>query len=323
MKISIAMATYNGEAYLQEQLDSFIRQTRQPDQLVVSDDGSTDGTLEILETFCSVAPFEVRILKNQENLGYAGNFNRALQETSGQLVFLSDQDDVWFPEKIKIMVQMADANIDDKVFMNDCELTDEQLNSLNITKLDQIQAGGFDDSTFIIGCCAMIRRDFLELILPVPEGLSAHDRWVVGLANDLGLRQINSDVLQYYRRHGSNQSEAITNNTVRLSPYVIWKAIKSGKNESSPDAKVITALKQYDILISSSECLKSKFPQMFQFKLNKMIEEKRAQRDIMKIRLSTRNQNLIKRFFGIFRLLVSGKYRYFSGIRSALRDLVG
>ena len=101
LRISIAMSTYNGGKYLQEQLDSFLAQTSLPDELVITDDCSTDNTLEIIQAFAAMAPFEVRWEQNEKNLGYTGNFNQALMKTTGDLVFLSDQDDVWFPEKTR------------------------------------------------------------------------------------------------------------------------------------------------------------------------------------------------------------------------------
>lgn len=100
MKISIAMATYNGAKYLQEQLDSFVTQTRQPDELVVCDDGSSDATVEILRHFAAGAPFAVEIHENEVNLSHAKNFEKALSLCGGDVIFFSDQDEVWFPEKV-------------------------------------------------------------------------------------------------------------------------------------------------------------------------------------------------------------------------------
>ena len=93
MRVTIALATYNGERYLQEQLDSFLAQTRLPDELIVVDDKSTDGTLNILRQFADSAPFSVRWFQNDNNLGYCGNFNQVLLRVDSDIVFLSDQDD--------------------------------------------------------------------------------------------------------------------------------------------------------------------------------------------------------------------------------------
>ena len=119
LKISIAMATYNGAAYLQEQLDSFLAQTRLPDEVVITDDCSTDETLEIIKGFEESAPFNVHWEQNEHNLGYTGNFNKALIKTTGDLVFLSDQDDVWFRDKLEQVERYAAEHPAALVLMND------------------------------------------------------------------------------------------------------------------------------------------------------------------------------------------------------------
>src|SRR6516164_2136009 len=93
--ISVAMATYNGERFLEEQLNCLTRQMLLPFELVVCDDGSTDGTLDILHRFAQSAPFPVWIYENQTKLGFGFNFLQAIGRSTGELVALSDQDDVW------------------------------------------------------------------------------------------------------------------------------------------------------------------------------------------------------------------------------------
>src|ERR1700721_1466926 len=95
MSVSIAMTTYNGEAHLQEQLDSLAEQRLLPAELVIGDDGSTDDTLNILERFAGAAPFPVRIHKNPKRLGYRANFLNVARRCTSQLISFCDQDDVW------------------------------------------------------------------------------------------------------------------------------------------------------------------------------------------------------------------------------------
>src|SRR5918996_5112957 len=102
--VSVALCTYQGEKYLQEQLDSIAGQLRPPNEVVVCDDGSTDGTLGILDRFRSRAPFPVRVYVNEKQLGPTKNFERAIAHCEGALIFLSDQDDVWHPEKLSTLV---------------------------------------------------------------------------------------------------------------------------------------------------------------------------------------------------------------------------
>lgn len=211
MKISIAMATYNGEDYILEQLESFINQTRKPHELVITDDCSRDKTVDILKEFKQKAPFEVKIYSNKINLGYTQNFNKALQLCSGDLVFLSDQDDVWFENKIEYMVSLSKQFPDKMVFMCDTEFTDAKLKPMNITKQFQIKSLGSNMSRFVTGCCIAVKRDFLNQILPIPKEFKGHDNWIVNIADKLNLRHVDSAVCQYYRRHGENESMAISN----------------------------------------------------------------------------------------------------------------
>jgi len=106
-KISIAMAVYNGDRFIGEQLESFVRQTRLPDELVVSDNASTDRTVEIVRDFARRAPFKVRLVINDRNLGAAKNFERAITECTGDVIFLSDCDDVWYLNKVSVMGQAS------------------------------------------------------------------------------------------------------------------------------------------------------------------------------------------------------------------------
>ncbi len=98
---SVAMCTYNGATYLQAQLQSLAAQQRLPDEVVICDDGSSDGTVAIAERFGASAHFPVRIFRNEQNLGYSRNFAKAVQLCSGDLIALADQDDLWHPQKLE------------------------------------------------------------------------------------------------------------------------------------------------------------------------------------------------------------------------------
>jgi glycosyltransferase involved in cell wall biosynthesis len=100
-RISVALCTYNGERFLHQQLDSIAMQTRLPDELVVCDDRSTDRTLAIVREFAASAPYPVRVFENQANLGFAANFEGAIRRCDGDLIALSDQDDVWYPTRLE------------------------------------------------------------------------------------------------------------------------------------------------------------------------------------------------------------------------------
>jgi glycosyltransferase involved in cell wall biosynthesis len=207
MSTSIAMATYNGASYLRQQLDSLAAQQRLPDELVITDDFSTDATPAIIEAFAASAPFPVRFFPNDHRLGVRDNFQRALSLTIGQIVLMSDQDDAWLPSKIARVAKLLEENPTTLVVMNDKIIADDQLRPSNTTMLSNIRNYGAPSSLFVAGCCSAIRRDWLEVALPIPEGIAWHDVWIVGLAYDLDVVQLCEEPLQYYRRHDSNVSQ--------------------------------------------------------------------------------------------------------------------
>lgn len=323
MKISIAMATYNGAGYLQEQLDSFLAQTVQPDELVISDDRSNDTTVEIIERFAEVAPFKVIWWQNQRNLGYGGNFNAALNGTTGDLVFLSDQDDVWFPEKIAKMVEQANSHPDTLVLMNDAELTDAGLKSVNLTKLGQIHSAGFGNDTFVMGCCAAFRREYLHWCLPVPEGYRAHDAWLVGISIKLGIRRIYPVVLQYYRRHEFNESQWIVNRTKKISRWDVLWADFAKLNPSTGKSSGLNLEDQNAIYLRGLEHLTNRAPHHCRASLKRHYREMKEAQALNRERAALREQPFLERLFGAMRLWHQYHHKKLYGLKRILRDIIG
>lgn len=211
-RISIAMATCNGERFIREQLDSFAAQTRLPDQLVICDDDSTDRTVTIAEKFAAGAPFAVAISRNPKRLGYSDNFARAISLCDGDIIFLSDQDDVWFPGKTATVAAAFDDNPDAQVVIVDQLLTDEKLQHRGLTKLQNLRHVGKTSDGMIEGCCTAFRREWADALFPMPpevhalvgNGSMSHDRWINELAIFLGVRTVIEQPLQYFRRTGDN-----------------------------------------------------------------------------------------------------------------------
>lgn len=224
MKISIALATYNGADYIGAQLDSFIAQSRPPDELVITDDQSTDATAAIVREFAERAPFSVRFESNPQRLGAMLNFDRALGLCTGDLVLLSDQDDVWLPEKIETLACAATRHPDMGCIINDALLSDASLHSSGISKMEQIKAAGLPATAMVQGCCAAFRRDFLDCLLPIPPSQQAHDNWLVQMADLLSQTVRLGKPLQYYRRHGGNISNFFVN---RLIEPGYWQRVQA------------------------------------------------------------------------------------------------
>lgn len=222
VKISIALATYNGAAFLQDQLDSYRAQERAPDEVVVCDDASTDDTLEILEAFKNASPFQVRIERNQRNLGFTKNFEKVLSNCSGDLILLSDQDDVWFPGKVGGIEDAFQKNPDKHLLVHDGELVDEELVSHGATKLGQIMAGYGAKDSLITGALTAMRRTYLSVALPIPEGIVGHDAWLHHLGRLLETRIVLDHSLQLIRRHSSNTSSWVASSTRKINRRDVW-----------------------------------------------------------------------------------------------------
>jgi glycosyltransferase involved in cell wall biosynthesis len=207
-RVSVAMATYNGARYLPEQLASFASQTRPPDELVVSDDGSSDDTIAIVERFAATVPFDVIIRRNPAAPGVSRNFQSALGACSGDIIFLSDQDDLWFDDKIAaVLAVFAQRGDRTHYVINDQMITDGDLSPSGRTKLQNIRSAGISENTFITGCCAAFTREWRDFCLPFPDIDVAHDVWIGSLANRMEVRTLLPVPLQYYRRHGENVSD--------------------------------------------------------------------------------------------------------------------
>ena len=204
-RVSIAMATYNGGAFLAEQLNSFIVQSRRPDELVICDDGSTDETLAIAERFAATAPFSVIVELNPQNLGYSANFSKALSLCSGDFLFLSDQDDRWFSTKIERALERMSGGV--PVVINNCMITDTDGTPWG-TVLDNLRSLRLPDSEFANGACTGMSRPFATLALPFPPNI-VFDHWLGSLADTLGIRAVIEEPLQMYRRHSRNTSQPV------------------------------------------------------------------------------------------------------------------
>ncbi|UFH52012.1 glycosyltransferase family 2 protein [Spirosoma sp. KNUC1025] len=219
--ISIALCTYNGKAYLPAQWQSLLEQEQLPDEVVISDDLSTDGTAELIQVLATEAPFSVRILKNETRLGSNKNFERALSACTGDLIFICDQDDCWLPEKIGTMAQYMIRNPDMQIAFCDAWVTDEHLETRQgrfweVVRFDKRaqerwQSGEMLevllDGNRVMGCAMVLRRTFLATALPIPTDIPGYiyDGWMALLAAAQNQIQFIDQPLQLYRTHAQQQ----------------------------------------------------------------------------------------------------------------------
>ena len=191
MRISVAMCTYNGARYLGEQLESLVTQQRLPDELVVCDDGSSDGTIEILEQFVTKAPFPVRLSRNAHNLGYSRNFAQTMGLCDGEVIALSDQDDVWYPEKLKRMESIFEQYPDVEGAFSDGDIIDDNSRPVGRTLWQSFLFGRNDQRRFRTGhaldallrrnmgtdMAFAVRRSAFDLLPSIPTSW-VHDGWL-------------------------------------------------------------------------------------------------------------------------------------------------
>jgi glycosyltransferase involved in cell wall biosynthesis len=212
--VSVALCTYQGERHLQEQLDSIAVQSRLPNEVVVCDDSSTDGTLGILDRFRSRAPFPVRIHVNDKRLGPAKNFEGAIERCEGELIFLSDQDDVWHPDRLSILVPILVARPQVGAVFCDAEVVDESLLPLGYSLWEFLRFRGQLQRKFLrgepldillkhnvmLGMTLGFKARFRELILPI-EAECPHDVWIPLLIAAVADVTMVPRRLSKYRQH--------------------------------------------------------------------------------------------------------------------------
>lgn len=318
MRISIVMATYNGARYLQEQLESFLYQTRMPDELIVCDDGSDDCTPEILESFKRHAPFETRVYFNETNLGYARNFEQALSLAQGDVILLSDQDDVWFCNKVTKIEQMSHEQANVFVFITDMVLTDAKLSPTPYTQMRNTLASGHTLDSFASGCASAIRREFLDLALPLPPDM-AHDNWIHRLAVALNVRMVSDLPLQYYRRHGDNASHWLASKPQRIGRFNALRA----HGTSDPRPAWIEEQERFEVayrrIADSTDILEGIGLRSKQREaMNSLL---RAIEDL-EARVECLGFPRLRRLSHVLRLYRDGRYGRFSGWRSAMKDIL-
>lgn len=354
MKVSIALCTYNGSKFLAEQLESFMQQTTLPDEVVVCDDCSSDNTTEILRKFQRKAPFPVRLYSNEINLGYTKNFEKAISLCTGDIIFLSDQDDVWMPEKIKLIENEFKKDLNVGLVFTDAYLIDENANMLESRLWDysfpfqvQQEFEKVDRQELLIrkgivtGATMAFRSKLKKTFLPIPEQSKfIHDRWITLIASLITEILPLEIPLIMYRQHSSQQigvlPKSITQSSKSSAKVFNLKADRTDDHsrfnsynnivkqliEEKRDVQKVK--KKYKEIIENNSALgkitncKKNSVNVFESKekkLLKVISHNSCRRDMP--------SNRMKRLPIILSELVKGNYHHFSrGFRSALLDIV-
>lgn len=205
MMVSVAMTTYNGEEFLERQLQSVLSQLGETDELVVSDDGSTDSTRRLLDKWAARDP-RVKVIDGPQR-GVIKNFEHAIASCKGEYIFLCDQDDEWDADKVAAVMRAAER---DKAIavMHDARVIDEHGHVIKPSFFEtrNTKTGLLKNlwKNSYIGCCMAFSRELKEHILPFPDSIPMHDQWI-GLIGERHGRVVLIDrPLMSYRRHSDN-----------------------------------------------------------------------------------------------------------------------
>ncbi len=218
MKISVAIAAYNGEKYINEQIESILCQLGEKDEIIVSDDNPFKATKAAIE---EIADSRIKYFAG-EGKGVVRNFENAIKLCSGDIIFLADQDDVWLPDKVSSMLNEFDKGAD--VVLHDASVTDAKL---NITEPSYFSVHGKSTSlsknllcnTFV-GCCMAFTKEVASECVPFPEGIAMHDWWIALASIKRGRKVVILDKpLVLWRRHGEN----VTGSATTMKQKIRWR----------------------------------------------------------------------------------------------------
>jgi glycosyltransferase involved in cell wall biosynthesis len=224
MRISVVMATWQGERYLSGQLASFVGQARRPDELIVVDDASDDGTVDLIEAFARDAPFKVHLLRSEFRQGSTAAFERGISEASGDLIALSDQDDLWMPQKLARLETIFREHPETTFAFTDAQLIADgdvtrartmwEVRRFTPALQAKVRRRPFAELAhrwLATGCTIAFRSDLRELLLPFPTDLTdlyppmIHDRWLSLVLSGAGPVAVVSEPLVAYRLHPAQQ----------------------------------------------------------------------------------------------------------------------
>ena len=269
--VSIAMATYNGEKYLRKQLESIYNQTYKNIEFIVCDDRSSDKTVKILQEYQN--KYGLKFFINEQNLGFVKNFEKAASLCTGEYIAFADQDDVWLPDKIEILLSEIGNN---SLICSDAKLIDENNNQVAESLVKNLN---FDTRVFLeppelifkklfytpyaLGCTILFDKNLLKEALPIPEGFSYHDYWFLIVAcKHSGVKFIDRPLV-LYRRHSDNITGKLFSNTNFYSK--IGSAVSALLKEKKQFRKkrFESKLKDINILIDKTNLLTKNEKELF------------------------------------------------------------
>ena len=220
--ISVCMAVFNGEVYLHQQIDSILDQLSEVDELIIVDDCSTDHSSQIIS---NLNDQRIKYYKNNTNIGVLGTFERAINLSHGDNIFLSDQDDVWYPHKIERIMFVFNSMKHITMVTTDATVIDDE--GLTICDSFFSKRGKFRPDIIntllknkYLGCTIAFRRSIISKLLPIPQNVPMHDIWFGAMNSLYGKTYFINEPLIFYRRHKKNVTKDGSENFTR---QLLWR----------------------------------------------------------------------------------------------------
>ena len=321
------MCTYNGAEFLPAQWESILAQSRRPDEIVVCDDGSSDQTRSLLEKFAAEAPIPVALYFNQTNLGSVKNFEQAIRLCTGEIIALSDQDDVWRSDKLQTIEAAFNDSPNVGLVFSDAEIVSEDLEPLGRRMWAEVCFEPYKRNLIargralevlitgwtVTGATMAFRSDFVNLSLPIPDGIEMiHDGWIaLTIASVAEVVAIDEPLIKY-RQHERQQIGAPARRELKAPPRGV-QAIETAfrrRNRTAELQKILEALEERLLAqVRNYDTRKAlAFVSDYSFHLN------------VRANLPQRRLNRLPR---ILRELLTRRYHeYANGFKSAAKDLV-
>jgi glycosyltransferase involved in cell wall biosynthesis len=231
-KISVCMTSFNGEVYIEKQIRSILPQLNEGDELIICDDCSSDTTVDIIN---SIQDSRIKLHINQKNLGFIRNFDRCIQMATGDIIFISDQDDIWKPNKVEDTISIFEKFECITLVISNLDIIDDRDNLVQEKLVENIKTGTGNKYKRISrnflkgmtwGCTLAFRRNTLQWFIPFPDDVPSYDVWI-GLIHDIyGVTYHIEESLIFHRKHDSNVTSEQRSDILTI----LWRRYLIAKN---------------------------------------------------------------------------------------------
>lgn len=324
-RISVALCTFNGGHFIGPQLESILGQSLPPQEVIICDDASSDNTVDIVKRIASKCSTDINIILNKPQLGCIKNFEKAIQQTTGDIIFLSDQDDFWFKEKIATMLEPFQHDETGLVYCN-AILTDDALRPTGCSLFGCRRHMHINEQRFahqlvagvgVNGCTMAFRSSLKELILPISKEWG-HDHWIAFIAHAvMGSRALDTP-LMFYRRHENNSGNDVFFETGWLNKWRMALKV-AGIADYTKDRRHWETMLQRLVEISKNKSLGLSN----RTRLNEYLIECEKRLEFAQLREQTKKIGRSRRLLPLLKGLITGNYhRYLHGMKSFFKDLL-